>query len=109
MKNMYQGFMGNGTSEEQVMEAIQESAVLVDVRSLEDFNEGSIPNAIHIPVAKFASNNHSLKSDQTIIVFCNTGNKAAQVKHLLEQKGFRRVINGGMMEELMEVVKEVRN
>jgi phage shock protein E len=75
-------------------------SLLLDVRTSEEFNEGSIENAINIPVDELESRIGEIKNDKPIVVFCRSGNRSARAKKILEEKGFENVINGGGVGDL---------
>ena len=105
------GFLDNlfGTShsEEELIQLIKDGAVLVDVRNPDEFAAGSVTGAINIPVDRIQQQASKLEKNDTIIVFCRTGNRSAQAKRLLEQKGFKKVINGGVWEEVQELKGQI--
>jgi rhodanese-related sulfurtransferase len=45
------------------------------------------------------------KGKENIIVFCRSGNRSGQAKTILEQNGFKNVVNGGTWEEVNQFVK----
>jgi 3-mercaptopyruvate sulfurtransferase SseA len=47
-----------------------QSAVFVDVRSAETYNQGHIPGAINIPLAEMATRASELDPNQWIITYC---------------------------------------
>lgn len=49
---------------------------IVDVRDESEFAEGHIPNAINIPVARFAKESGKLDKKKKIIVYCNSGGRS---------------------------------
>lgn len=95
MFGIFKSFMGGGASNQEVKEAIQNGATLVDVRSPQEFASGSVPGAVNIPVDKMGLEQKRLNKNKTIVVFCRSGNRSAQAKQILESNGFKSVINGG--------------
>jgi phage shock protein E len=77
-----------------------EESILVDVRTPEEFEQGSIENAINIPVDELPVRIGELKSDQQIVVFCRSGNRSSRAKEILEDNGFKKVNNGGGVGDL---------
>lgn len=94
MFGIFKSMMG-GTSDKEIQEAIQNGATLVDVRYPQEFASGSVPDALNIPVDKIGFEHKRLNKNKTIIVFCRSGNRSGQAKHILESNGFQNVINGG--------------
>ncbi|MEP7257229.1 MAG: rhodanese-like domain-containing protein [Flavitalea sp.] len=74
---------------------IDEGAFLVDVRTPGEFADGHVKGSANIPLDKIPAELSKFKNRKNIIVFCRSGNRSAQAKSLLEQKGFVNVINGG--------------
>ncbi|MDQ0157582.1 rhodanese-like domain-containing protein [Robertmurraya andreesenii] len=73
-------------------------AVVLDVRTPEEFEEGHIPKATLIPLQELESRLGELDKDETYLVVCRSGNRSAQASELLVQEGFKKVYNmtGGM-------------
>lgn len=81
----------------------QEGALLLDVRSDEEFSEGHIEGARHIPHTEVASRIEEIrqwtdgKTDAPIVVYCRAGRRAGIAKEALVEAGFTQVTNlGGM-------------
>lgn len=75
---------------------------MVDVRTPEEFSSGSIQNAINIPVDELSSRLGELDSSKKLVVFCRSGNRSSRAKSILEEAGFKNVINGGGVNDLKE-------
>ncbi len=78
-----------------------EDAVVVDVRSMAEFNDGHIVNAINIPLNGFANSTKQLEKHRgkPIIAVCRSGSRSGAVCGMLRKNGFDNVKNlrGGMM------------
>lgn len=87
------------------MEAVSminhDNAVIVDVRTESEFQDGHILNAIHIPLGMFESKIQDLDSykDRPIIASCQSGNRSGRALSLLKKRGFTNIynLNGGIM------------
>ena len=81
----------------------KENALIVDVRSPEEFNAGHVPGAVLIPVGEVESRIEEFGQDKSrpIVVYCKRGIRAARAKSTLEDHGFTNVINGGSYEDMM--------
>ncbi|MEP0710413.1 rhodanese-like domain-containing protein [Algoriphagus sp.] len=88
-------------------EAIQQGAFLVDVRMPGEFASGSVKGAVNIPLNTVASQLSKFKGKKNIVVFCQSGNRSAQAKGILEQNGVPNVINGGSWSNVNQCVREV--
>jgi rhodanese-related sulfurtransferase len=74
---------------------MQKSAVIIDVRTANEFRGGHIKNAINIPLNNLASQVAKIKKDKPVITCCASGMRSASAKSFLQSNGFKEVYNGG--------------
>ena len=101
----FSNIMGGNSSNEKLSSIIQEGAFLVDVRSPSEFASGSVKGAVNIPLDNITQQIKNFDGKKNIIVFCRSGNRSAQAKQILEQQGFKNVLNGGTWENVNQFVK----
>jgi molybdopterin/thiamine biosynthesis adenylyltransferase/rhodanese-related sulfurtransferase len=67
--------------------------LLVDIRELEEWSEGRIPGAIHIPRGNLESRIEQAAPDrsQPILLYCAAGNRSAFAAKTLEELGYEHV------------------
>lgn len=82
------------------------NAFLVDVRTPEEFAEGSVKGAINIPLNEIGLRLTEFKDKQQIVVFCRSGNRSSQAEAILKQNGFSNVVNGGTWQMVDKMVKQ---
>ncbi len=80
-----------------------ENAVILDVRTEDEWNDGYIPNAIHIDIYKgqgFIYEVDQLDKSKNYYVYCKAGGRSEQACNLMGQLGFENTYNllGGMMQ-----------
>ena len=86
---------GVKSREQKVKEAIEEGAVIVDVRTPQEYNEGHISNSLNIPLNQIEARVSTLKKkEKTIILCCKSGGRASRAKTILTKNGLKAV-NGG--------------
>lgn len=69
-----------------------ENAILLDVRSKQEFKEGHLENAINIPLYNLEEQMDCLPDkDSTIIVYCATGHRSKQAKEKLEKLNYQNI------------------
>lgn len=68
-------------------------AILVDVRTKEEYQIGTIEGAINIPLDELRENLSKLPKDKKIIVFCGVGLRGYVATRILMQNGFTEVYN----------------
>jgi rhodanese-related sulfurtransferase len=73
----------------------KQGAVILDVRSKGEYQNGHIKGSINISVDTLANNLGKLKKEKPIITCCASGMRSASAKSLLKSKGFTDVHNGG--------------
>jgi len=62
-------------------------AHLLDVRSAAEFDAGHVPGALHVPHTRIAVNVDALPTDKPILVYCNSGARAAAAVSMLQRLG----------------------
>lgn len=78
-------------SAEVAIELIEDGAFLLDVRTPEEYQEAHIPGSVLIPLDTLASRANELPQDETIVIYCRSGNRSLQAVNLLEEAGFDQV------------------
>ena len=101
----FSNILGGNTSNEKLSSIIQEGAFLVDVRSPSEFNSGSVKGAVNIPLDSITQQVKKFEGKSHIVVFCRSGNRSRQAKQILEQHGFKNVVNGGTWENVNQFSK----
>ena len=83
---------GAATNYEELM---QQSAVIIDVRSPAEFKQGHIKGAVNMPLNEIVNQVSKIKKDRIIITCCASGMRSASAKNLLKNSGYEKVYNGG--------------
>lgn len=80
----------------QIMEE-NENYIILDVRTIAEYNEGHIPNAICIPNETIDENvvNKLPDKNQMILVYCRSGNRSRQAAEKLKKLGYTNLIEFG--------------
>ena len=66
-------------------------AHVLDVRGLAEFDAGHVPDAVHVPHTRIGINADSLPVDKPLLVYCNSGARAAAAVAMLERLGFAAI------------------
>ena len=86
----------------EVTEKIQNGALVVDVRSPMEYNMGNVGGSINIPMENVPYRVGEFgEKDQHIVVYCRSGSRSGMVKNFLDQAGYRNVVNGGGLNDMM--------
>ena len=87
-----------------------ENAVILDVRTQEEVDEGYIPDSINIDIytgQQFVNELEKLDKSKNYYVYCRTGNRSGQACSLMQGMGFKNAYNllGGITEWEGELVE----
>lgn len=90
---------GNITVEE-MKEKVNKGAILVDVRSSQEFNEGHLNGAINIPDFEVGTKSKIMlpNKKQVIVLYCKNGGRSKRACEKLKELGYENVFNvqGGL-------------
>ena len=85
-------------------------ALILDVRTNNEWNNGFIKDAKHIPISdlKKRLNEIQVFKDQPIYTYCAAGKRAERAKNLLIENGFFNVTNlGGIKSAAEKLDKDI--
>jgi rhodanese-related sulfurtransferase len=95
MINTLKSLLGFGVKEDYSA-LIKEGAVIVDVRTPQEFLTGHIKNSVNIPVESIKNSLAKLPNkNKTIITCCASGMRSSVAKNILLANGYTKVFNGG--------------
>lgn len=94
----------SAVDKKEVISYIKEGALIVDVRSGEEYASGYYKNAKNIPVDQVESRLKDFgDKNGKIVVYCRSGGRSSRAKSILEANGFKNVVNGGGLSDMPEV------
>jgi phage shock protein E len=77
---------------------VERGALLVDVRTPEEFAAGHLPGAINVPVDEIDRRASELGDPhRSVVLYCRSGRRSARAAELLGKRGFTAVRNLGPM------------
>lgn len=87
------------------MDLIENNAVVIDVRTADEYSTGHIDGSINIPVDNISSVDYD--KDTVIIVYCASGMRSANAAETLINAGYTNVYNldGGLINWGFELVE----
>jgi sulfur-carrier protein adenylyltransferase/sulfurtransferase len=82
----------------QALDSLRDSergCVIVDVREREEWDEGHLPGAVHVPRGHLESRIESAAPDKSrpVLVYCASGNRSAFAAKTLEELGYDQVVS----------------
>ena len=88
----------SGKTVEAGRAAVAEGALLLDVRTPEEFAAGHVDGAVLIPVGELRERLAELgPKDRAVVLYCRSGRRSALAKSILEEAGHSTVIDVGPM------------
>ena len=78
----------------------QNGAFVLDVRTVEEWNEFRAPNSTLIPLDQLPARLNEIPRDRQIVVVCRSGNRSQEARDILLDAGFGQVtsMTGGLTE-----------
>ena len=86
-----------------------EYGVILDVRSLEEYNEGHIEEAILLPVSEIKEKVEAIipDKDEVVLLYCRSGRRSATAAKDLIEMGYDNVYDfGGIIDWPYEIVTD---
>ncbi len=73
----------------------KEDILLLDIRTKEEYEEGTIDNAINIPLQDLLYEVDDLEEykDKKVVVYCRSGHRSITACNLLSMSGFNNLYN----------------
>lgn len=83
---------------DQAHQWVNAGALLVDVRTPEEFAAEHLEGAVNIPVNELPERIEELGSPETpLVLYCGTGKRSSKAERLLRERGFQQIVNLGPM------------
>lgn len=89
---MFQEYESGIILPQQIDQSVFEAVTFIDTRDLEQFENQTIPGAIHIEWRQVLERMDEIPTEKKVIVFCNTGSLSAQAAFALRVAGFDNVV-----------------
>lgn len=104
MINTIKNLLGLGKKVDYA-DLMKNGAIILDVRSKGEFQNGHIRDAINISVDTLSKNLNKLNKNKPIITCCASGMRSASARSILKSNGFTEVYNGGSWMSLKNKIK----
>lgn len=78
----------------------QDGTTFLDVREPDEWAEGHLPGAVHIPLGDLQQRAGELPSDERIVTYCRSGGRSLKAVDILSAAGHQdsKSMAGGMIE-----------
>ncbi len=96
--------LGIKSKREKIAEFLDQGAIIIDVRTPQEFQMGHIKQSKNIPLDKINSSIKKIeKTGKPVITVCRSGARSAQAAAILRSKGIE-VMNGGAWNYLQSLL-----
>ena len=99
-RRCYRTFQENDIEIEELKEKVKQGAILLDVRSRQEYQEGHISGAINIPEYEIDRRveQEIQNKNLPIIIYCQYGSRSRNVYDKMKRKGYTNIYNlkGGL-------------
>jgi phage shock protein E len=89
--------------------AMPSNAVLIDVRSVEEFSAGALAGAINIPHTEIGEKISSAVpgKETPLYLYCRSGRRVQIAMEILKKQGYSNLVNLGGFEEAKKFMEQV--
>lgn len=88
---------------EKGWQLVDRGAMLVDVRTPQEFAQGHLDSAVNFPLSELDNHFKDIEKDKMIVLYCRSGNRSGKAYQYLQSQGFTNLHNAGGFEELKQV------
>lgn len=92
----------------KIKEALKKGAVIIDVRTPHEYDNGKVPGSINIPVDRIAANVERIKSmRKPVVIVCESGTRSDNARNILRSAGVSEVHTGGSWESVLKMINKI--
>ena len=99
-KRCYRNLQKGDITVEELKNKVSQGAILIDVRSNQEYKEGHLKGAINIPEYEITNRlqREVPKKNQLIVVYCQYGGRSRNASIIIKKMGYTNVYNlyGGL-------------
>ena len=83
-----------------------ENEIIVDVRTIEEWNTDHLESAIHIEWQDILTISDIATKDKKIYLYCRSGNRSGKATKILNDAGYFQAINAGSISKAKELLNK---
>ncbi|MEH6650186.1 MAG: rhodanese-like domain-containing protein [Motiliproteus sp.] len=90
--------------ETEAWQLIEQNALVIDVRTTEEYANAHLPGALHIPYQEIAARFAQLeiRKDREVVLYCRSGNRSGIAYKILIEQDYTQLHNGGGLNALLQ-------
>jgi rhodanese-related sulfurtransferase len=95
---------GNG----KVKDALRRGAVVIDIRTAHEFDQGRVIDSINIPIDRININLQRIRQMRRPVIICsNSDFENEKVINFLKANGVKEIYNGGSWTRVLRMIKSI--
>ena len=99
-------FLGFGGG--PLKEALRKGAVIVDVRTAHEYDQGRIPGSINIPVDRITASIERIRHmNKPVICVCASGQRSGSAASILKRNGLKDIYDGGSWQRILRMINNL--
>ena len=97
-------FLGFGKN--RIRAALQQGAVVIDVRTANEYDRGRVPGSLNIPVDRIPISIGRIRDlHKPVIICCSSGDRSSKATAILKENGLKDVYNAGSWMTVMKMLE----
>jgi phage shock protein E len=94
-----------GFGNNKIKDALKAGAVIIDVRTVHEYDQGRIPQSVNIPVDRIGANIERIKAmKKPVVLCCASGMRSGMAAGTLRRQGLKDVYNGGSWQRVLRLL-----
>jgi len=91
----------------KIKRALEKGAIIIDVRTPQEYDRGHIPDAFNIPVDRIKASIERIKASKLpVIVCCSSGERSSTALKYLKAAGIT-AHNGGSWQNVLKIIESL--
>jgi phage shock protein E len=83
-----------------VKQKLESGAMIVDVRTPDEFRDGAYPGAMNIPLSELGRRLAEIPKNRPVVLYCASGARSSSAARAMKQAGYADVINAGGLADM---------
>ena len=94
-------------SEEQINNLQKDSFIVIDVRTIDEYEDGHIESATHIPVENISKTLDKIPQDKKILLYCRSGTRSQNATEYLKNNHYQAFNLGSFFQLSDNIIKKL--
>ncbi|MET0463799.1 MAG: rhodanese-like domain-containing protein [Chitinophagaceae bacterium] len=91
----------------KIKNALRRGAIIIDLRSPREFDQGRIPDSVNIPSDRISINLSRIKAMNVPIILAGYSDSIRDARRKLEEHGVKEIYNGGHWTSVLKIVRSL--